>query len=92
MPRVFRIGPYWVYFWAYENRSLEPVHVHISEGSPSDTATKVWITRAGKCLLCNNNSKIPERALKNIMAIVEARSAEVIQKWIAFFGEARYFC
>ena len=92
MPRVFRIGPYWVYFWANENKPLEPVHVHISEGSPSDAATKVWITKAGKCLLCNNNSRIPERALKNIMAIVEARSAEVIQKWIVFFGEAHFFC
>ena len=92
MPRVFRIGPYWVYFWANENKPLEPVHVHVSEGSPNENATKIWITRAGKCLLCNNNSHIPERVLRNIMAIIEARSAEVVQKWIAFFHEARYFC
>ena len=30
--------------------------------------------------------------LRNIMAIIEARSDEVIGKWKNFFGEARYFC
>ena len=48
--------------------------------------------RTGKCLLCNNASKIPERALRNIMRIIEARSAEVIEKWIGFFGEVSYYC
>ena len=46
MPQVFKIGPYWVYFWANE----------------SD------------------------------MAIIEARSEEVITKWENFFGEAHYYC
>ena len=27
MPQVFKIGSYWVYFWANENKPLEPVHV-----------------------------------------------------------------
>lgn len=49
MPQVFRIGPYWIYFWANESRPCEPVHVHISEGSPVENATKVWITASGKC-------------------------------------------
>ena len=25
MPQVFKIGSYWVYFWANENKPLEPV-------------------------------------------------------------------
>ena len=29
MPQVFKIGSYWVYFWANENEPLEPVHVHV---------------------------------------------------------------
>lgn len=73
MPQVFKIGSYWVYFWANENDPLEPIHVHIAEGTPSGNATKVWITRAGKCLLCNNNSQIAPRVLRNIMAIIEAK-------------------
>ena len=92
MPQIFKIGSYWVYFWANESDPLEPVHVHVSPGAPSAGATKIWITRAGKCYLCNNNSHIPQRTLTNIMAIIEARSSEVIDKWIGFFGVARYFC
>lgn len=54
MPQVFRIGPYWVYFWANEGKPNEPV--------------------------------------RNIMRIVEARSNEIIQKWLSFFGTAIYYC
>lgn len=61
MPQELRIGPYSVYFWSNENEPLEPVHVHISEGKASSTATKVWITSTGKTLLCNNDSGIPDR-------------------------------
>ena len=92
MPQVFKIGSYWVYFWANENEPLEPVHVHVAQGAPSANATKIWITGAGKCYLSNNNSQIPPRVLRNIMAIIEARSAEVVAKWTSFFGEAHYFC
>lgn len=92
MPRVFRIGSYWIYFWANEGRPNEPVHVHVSEGYPSENATKIWITASGKCLLAHNNSNIPSKALRNIMRIIEARSSEVIQKWVSFFGSATYYC
>ncbi len=92
MPQIFRIGSYWIYFWTNENKPLEPIHVHISEGNPSSKATKVWITRSGKCYLCNNNSRIPERTLRNIMRIIEARSSEVIKKWLDHFGEIAYYC
>ena len=92
MPQVFKIGSYWVYFWANENEPLEPVHVHVSQDAPSSNATKIWITRAGKCYVCHNNSGIPPRILRNIMAIIEARSEEVLAKWKNFFGEVRYFC
>ncbi len=92
MPQIFKIGGYWVYFWANESAPLEPIHVHISEGTPAAGATKVWITRTGHCLLCHNHSGIPSTALRNIMRIIEARSSEVIQKWCDFFGEITYFC
>ena len=32
MPQVFKIGTYWVYFWANENEPLEAIHVHVSQG------------------------------------------------------------
>ena len=77
---------------ANENDPLEPIHVHVSEGSPNANATKIWITKAGKCYLCHNNSHISAKILRNIMDIIEARSKEVIQKWFDYFGEVRYFC
>ena len=92
MPQVFKIGSYWVYFWSNEGIPIEPVHVHISEGAPSENTTKVWITASGKCLLANNNSNIPPKILRNMMRVIEARSEEVIQKWISFFGAAVYYC
>ena len=92
MPQIFKIGAYWVYFWANENKPLEPVHVHIAEGAPRADATKIWITKSGNCLLCNNNSGIPQNTLRNIMRIIEARSGEVIEKWSEFFGEINYYC
>lgn len=59
---------------------------------PQANATKVWITKAGKCLLANNNSDIPSVALRNIMRIIEARSTEVVNKWYSFYGEIEYYC
>lgn len=41
-------GSYWVYFWTNENEPLEPVHVCISQGNPSENSTKVWINKSGK--------------------------------------------
>ena len=81
-----------MYLGANENEPLEPVHVYIAEGAPTANGTKVWITKAGKCLRRNNASKIPERVLRNIMRIIEARSSEVVEKWVDFFGVATYYC
>ena len=92
MPQIFRMGEYWIYFWTNENKPIEPIHVHIAKGKPSENATKVWITSAGKCLLCNNNSRIPSHTLRNIMRMIEARSTDIIKKWFTYFGEISYYC
>ena len=92
MPQIFKIGTYWVYFWANESDPLKPVHVHVSEGVPKQNATKIWITKSGKCYLCHNNSQIPKHTLRNIMRIIEARYVEIIRKWYEFYGEISYYC
>ena len=91
MPRVFKLGSWWVYFWTNEGKPLEPIHVHVSQGSPTENSTKIWITRAGKTLLANNNSHIQERLLRNMMRIIEARSEEIIRKWTDYFGAPDYY-
>ena len=70
----------------------EPVHVHISEGRATAHATKLWITSTGKALVCNNNSKIPEKVLKKLVRVVEANSSDIIYEWIEHFGKISYFC
>ena len=92
MPQVFKIAGYTVYFWVNENDPLEPVHVHIAKGVPSPNATKVWITKNGKCLLCNNNSKIPAIQLRGFMQIIEARSKTVLDLWYSTFRQSSFYC
>lgn len=92
MPQVFSIGPYLVYFWSNEGLPLEPVHVHIAEKRPVQNATKIWITKNQKCIICNNNSNIPERVLNNMMEIIESRSFEVITRWKNAFGSISFYC
>jgi len=92
MPQIFKIGSYWVFFWTGEGKPLEPLHVHISQGKPIADATKLWITRAGKCILCHNNSRIPAHVLRNIIGVIEARSEEIKAKWLDYFGEITYVC
>ncbi len=92
MPQVFKIGSYWVYFWANESKPLEPVHVHVAKGKPSANATKFWITKSGKCLLAGNNSNYDNKTLHYLAKAIEANTDIIIEKWVAFFGEITYFC
>lgn len=94
MPQVFSIGSYLIYFWSNEGTPMEPVHIHVSTKRPVQNATKIWITRNQKCILCNNNSNIPEKILNNIMEIIETRSFEIISKWKEYFGEnsLKFYC
>lgn len=92
MPQIFKIGNYIIYFWSNETIPLEPIHIHVALGVPTENATKIWITQTGKCLLANNDSKIPKRQLKYIMDIIEARSKEIIDKWKSYFHQIKYYC
>ena len=92
MLQILRIGPYSIYFWSNEGDPLEPVHVHISEGRATPTATKFCITSTGKVIVCNNNSRIPEQILKRLIRVVEANSSEIINEWRECFEDVRFFC
>lgn len=92
MPQVFKVGSYVVFFWIGEGEPLEPVHVHIAEGTPSVNTTKVWITKSGKTLLANNNSKIPTAMLRKLLRIIEANTDRICKKWIEYFDEISFYC
>ena len=83
---------YKFYFWSNENG--EPIHVHISKGSPTGNSTKVWLTKSGGCILANNNSKIPENDLNKLLSIVSRHYFLIVSKWKEFYkiDEIKYYC
>lgn len=81
-----------LYLWSNESEPPGPVRVHIAEEKAVSNPTKVWVTGSGKALLCNNNSRIPDRILARMLCIIEANSGEFVQAWIEHFGEISYYC
>ena len=92
MPQVFKIAGYVFYFWVNESNPLEPVHIHIAKGIPTPNATKIWITKSGKSLLCNNNSKIPKKQLRVFMQVIEARNKSILDLWYSTFRQISFYC
>ena len=92
MLQIFKVGNYTIYFWTNENKPIESVYVHVSEGKPTANATKLWISSNGECVLCHNNSKIPNRILRNIADVIEAHSNDIIDAWKKYFGEVTFYC
>ncbi|MBR0496202.1 MAG: DUF4160 domain-containing protein [Treponema sp.] len=85
LPSIFKIGSYAIYFWSNEN--CEPVHIHVAKGNPVPNATKVWLTSTGGCILANNNSRIPEHQLNNILKIVSDQFFLICSEWQKHFGK-----
>ena len=92
MPQIIKLHGYSIYFWSNEGEPIEPIHVHVSKGSPNGNSTKIWVTSEGKTLICNNNSKIPKYKLKILCDLIEARSFEIISKWQEYFDELTFYC
>ena len=90
MPQIFRMG----------NIGFGQMRINLLNQftyiSPKESLPKMQqrygLPAQGKCLLCNNNSRIPSHTLRNIMRMIEARSADIIQSGFAYFGEISYYC
>ncbi|MGL5328565.1 MAG: DUF4160 domain-containing protein [Peptostreptococcaceae bacterium] len=78
---------YKLYFWSneYSGTKLEPIHIHVSKGEPTEDATKIWIKPDG-IELCNNNSQISPSDLKKIMKYIANNRAKVVDRWYKHFG------
>nr|WP_295949983.1 DUF4160 domain-containing protein [uncultured Agathobaculum sp.] len=89
MPKLFRVGRYVVYFWSNENG--EPIHVHIAEVTPTAGATKIWLTKAGGCVVANNNSRIPQKDLTRLLEMISAQFFMIYAAWKEHFCEEPHF-
>lgn len=81
-----------MYFWSNENN--EPIHVHISKGKPTPNSTKIWLTKAGGCILANNNSRIPPRELNSLLEIISLYYFKIVSKWKEKYGDdgMKFYC
>ena len=83
MPKLFMVSGYVVYFWSDE--AGEPIHVHISKGRPMPNATKIWLTKAGGCIVANNRSQIPQKELNELLEFISAQFFLICSKWKQHF-------
>ena len=86
---------YKIYFWSNENN--EPIHIHVSKGKPTASATKIWLTKAGGCVLANNNSKIQNKELNQIIETIETQYFFIVSQWIEMYkldnlSEVKFYC
>lgn len=92
LPSLFMVSGYKVFFWSNENE--EPIHVHIAKGKPSPNATKIWLTRAGGCIVASNGSKISQKELNELMEFISAQFFLICSEWKRFFveDEIKFYC
>lgn len=92
LPSLFQIGSYKIFFWSNENG--EPIHVHIGKGKPTSNATKIWITSKGGCIVANNNGRIPQKDLNELLEVIAAQFFLICAAWKEHFceDEIKYYC
>ena len=88
MPVYVRYNGWHVYFWT--NEGEEPINFHIAEGNPSENATKIWVLRNNSFKLANNNSQVPPKTLRRILAVMQASVEEYKDLWLQYMGTISY--
>ena len=68
--------------------------MHISKGKPVANSTKVWLTKAGECIVANNNSKIPEKDLREILEVISNNYFFIVSIWKKHFPSfnLKFYC
>lgn len=92
LPNLFTVSGYKIYFWSNENN--EPIHVHVAKGKPVPNGTKIWLTRAGGCIIANNGSNISKKELNELMDFISAQFFLICAEWKKFFlvDEIKFYC
>ena len=90
MPQVFKIGTYLVFLWFAEGVPLEPIHVHVCEGVPNQNATKIWILSNDSFRLANNNSQVPPKIMRHLLAVMQASLEEYKALWLQYQKDIKY--
>jgi hypothetical protein len=89
MPKLFDLLGCVIYFWS--NEGSEPIHIHISEGKPSQNATKYWLYSDGTFHLAHYDNRISQQKLNKILSRLTNVSKFIESAWLNYFGEIVYF-
>jgi hypothetical protein len=76
------------FFWSneYTGKILEPVHVHVCKGNPTENATKFWLSSDGGVSLAHNNSRLSEQELAKAAEYIRANYNNIVSEWYRHFG------
>ena len=90
-----KVTGYKIYLWSNENN--EPIHVHISKGNLTQNSTKVWLTKSGGCILCNNKSRISKSDLNKLLSIISRHYFLILSKWKEYYriddiNDVKFYC
>ena len=92
LPNLFTVCGYKIFFWPDDGS--EPIHVHIAKGKPTPNATKIWLTRAGGCIVANNYGKIADNELNELTEFISAQFFLICNAWKEHFmlEEINFYC
>jgi hypothetical protein len=77
MPTVHREDGFRLYFYSHEPN--EPPHIHVDRDGAS---AKVWL----EPVTLARNAGFRAKALRDVLALVEARQKQLLEAWHEFFG------
>jgi hypothetical protein len=80
MPTVWTEDGFRFFFYSNEGSPREPVHIHVEKGSAE---AKFWLRPEVKVAY---NDGYDARALRRLMATVEANRERIERAWNEFFG------
>lgn len=75
-----------------EGTLLEPFHVHVTEGARHGNAPQLWVSKHGRALAANCNSRISEEYLRKLVCLSEDNAELIIEAWVQFFDGIYYNC
>ena len=71
--------------------------MHVSKGTPMINSTKIWLTKAGSCIVANNKSKIPNNDLNKLLDIISKHYFLIVAKWKEYYKiddmkDIKFYC
>ena len=90
MPKIFMYGRYVIFVWS--NESGEPIHVHVSQGSPSKSSVKIWILSDGTLEVQKNPDLriVPAKDLRDICKQISKYTEKIRNIWFSINGSIKY--